>query len=111
VRGLDRSPIEAPPREAGTIEPMKIVMATIKPSKLDEVRDARTKIGIQGLTVIEAKGDRRRRGGMGIERGVEPAVGFRPGQSRRACAAESGHVGDGRICGFGLDRAAYAAAH
>lgn len=99
---------------------MKIVMATIKPSKLDEVRDARTKIGIQGLTVIEAKGDRRRRGGMGIERGVEPAVAFRPGQSRRACAAdcsggvirtaacaaESGHVGDGRICGFGIDRAA-----
>ena len=57
---------------------MKIVMAIIKPFKLDEVRDALTKIGIQGLTVTEVKGYGRQKGHTEIYRGAEYAVSFLP---------------------------------
>src|SRR6202451_3512579 len=57
---------------------MKIVMAIIKPFKLDEVRDALTKIGVQGLTVTEVKSYRRRKGHTEIYRGAEYAVSFLP---------------------------------
>ena len=57
---------------------MKIVMAIIKPFKLDEVRDALTGIGVQGLTVTEVKGYGRQKGHTEIYRGTEYAVSFLP---------------------------------
>ena len=67
---------------------MKIVMAIIKPFKLDEVRDALTKIGVQGLTVTEVKGYGRQKGHTEIYRGAEYAVSFLPKiKLEMACAA------------------------
>ena len=57
---------------------MKIVMAIIKPFKLDEVRDALTALGVQGLTVTEVKGYGRQKGHTEIYRGTEYAVSFLP---------------------------------
>ena len=57
---------------------MKIVMAIIKPFKLDEVRDALTSIGVQGLTVTEVKGYGRQKGHSEIYRGAEYIVAFLP---------------------------------
>ena len=57
---------------------MKIVMAIIKPFKLDEVRDALTSMGVQGLTVTEVKGYGRQKGHTEIYRGAEYAVSFLP---------------------------------
>src|SRR3546814_2792294 len=57
---------------------MKIVMAIIKPFKLDEVREALTAVGIQGLTVTEVKGYGRQKGHTEIYRGTEYAVSFLP---------------------------------
>jgi nitrogen regulatory protein P-II 2 len=102
------------------IEPMKIVMAIIKPFKLDDVRDALTKIGVQGLTVTEVKGYGRQKGHTEIYRGAEYAVSFLPKiKLEIACgsdqvdkvvetisaAAKTGQIGDGKIFVFGLDHA------
>ncbi|HLG49898.1 MAG TPA: P-II family nitrogen regulator [Reyranella sp.] len=57
---------------------MKLVMAIFKPFKLDEVRDALTGLGIQGLTVSEVKGFGRQKGQTEIYRGAEYAVSFLP---------------------------------
>ena len=57
---------------------MKMVMAIFKPFKLDEVRDALTSLGIQGLTVSEVKGFGRQKGQTEIYRGAEYAVNFLP---------------------------------
>ena len=57
---------------------MKIVMAIIKPFKLDEVREALTAIGVQGLTVTEVKGYGRQKGHTELYRGAEYAVDFLP---------------------------------
>ncbi|HYZ43350.1 MAG TPA: P-II family nitrogen regulator, partial [Xanthobacteraceae bacterium] len=57
---------------------MKIVMAIIKPFKLDEVRDALTGIGVHGMTVTEVKGYGRQKGHTEIYRGAEYAVSFLP---------------------------------
>ena len=57
---------------------MKIVMAIIKPFKLDEVRDALTALGVHGLTVTEVKGYGRQKGHTEIYRGAEYAVSFLP---------------------------------
>jgi nitrogen regulatory protein P-II 2 len=57
---------------------MKIVMAIIKPFKLDEVRDALTAAGVHGLTVTEVKGYGRQKGHTEIYRGTEYAVNFLP---------------------------------
>ena len=57
---------------------MKLVMAVIKPFKLDEVREALTAIGVQGLTVSEVKGFGRQKGQTEIYRGAEYAVSFLP---------------------------------
>jgi len=59
-------------------EPMKIVVAIIKPFKLDEVRDALTAIGVHGMTVTEVKGYGRQKGHTEIYRGTEYAVSFLP---------------------------------
>ena len=81
---------------------MKIVMAIIKPFKLDEVRDALTKIGVQGLTVTEVKGYGRQKGHTEIYRGAEYAVSFLPKiKLEIACAIKpggKGHRDDHRGC-------------
>ena len=99
---------------------MKIVMAIIKPFKLDEVRDALTAIGVNGMTVTEVKGYGRQKGHTEIYRGAEYAISFLPKlkievavSSERAdkavevitAAAKTGQIGDGKIFVFGLDHA------
>ncbi|MFZ1814887.1 MAG: P-II family nitrogen regulator [Rhizobiaceae bacterium] len=99
---------------------MKIVMAVIKPFKLDEVRDALTALGIQGLTVTEVKGYGRQKGHTEIYRGTEYAVSFLPKLKIEvavssdqadsvvdaiAHAARTGQIGDGKIFVFSLDHA------
>jgi len=91
---------------------MKLVIAVIKPFKLDEVRDALTRIGVQGMTVSEVKGYGRQKGHMEIYRGAEYAVNFLPkvrmeiavdsAQAQQvvdaiAGAAKTGQIGDGKI--------------
>jgi nitrogen regulatory protein P-II 2 len=99
---------------------MKIVTAIIKPFKLDEVRDALTSIGVQGLTVTEVKGYGRQKGHTEIYRGAEYAVSFLPKIKVEVAvatsevdkvvaaitgAAKTGQIGDGKIFVFGLDHA------
>jgi hypothetical protein len=57
---------------------MKLVMAVIKPFKLDEVREALTELGVQGLTASKVKGYGRQKGQTEIYRGAEYAVSFPP---------------------------------
>ena len=91
---------------------MKIVMAIIKPFKLDEVRDALTAVGVHGLTVTEVKGFGRQKGHTEIYRGTEYTVDFLPkikfeiviGDDRAQRAVEAilekaktGKIGDGKI--------------
>ena len=99
---------------------MKIVMAVIKPFKLDEVRDAVTSIGVQGLTVTEVKGYGRQKGHTEIYRGAEYAVSFLPKIKIEVAvdtkqvdtvigaitgAAKTGQIGDGKIFVFNLENA------
>ncbi|HLK82599.1 MAG TPA: P-II family nitrogen regulator [Xanthobacteraceae bacterium] len=99
---------------------MKIVVAIIKPFKLDEVRDALTAIGVHGMTVTEVKGYGRQKGHTEIYRGTEYAVSFLPklkvevavpaNQVDKAveaitAAAKTGQIGDGKIFVFGLEQA------
>jgi nitrogen regulatory protein P-II 2 len=99
---------------------MKIVMAVIKPFKLDEVRDALTAIGVHGLTVTEVKGFGRQKGHTEIYRGAEYAVNFLPkvrievavadAQAARVIevivsAARTGQIGDGKIFVTALEHA------
>jgi len=99
---------------------MKIVMAIIKPFKLDEVREALTGLGIQGLTVTEVKGYGRQKGHTEIYRGTEYAVSFLPklkieiavasDMAERAVdaiatAAKTGQIGDGKIFVYSIDHA------
>ena len=91
---------------------MKSVMAIIKPFKLDEVREALTALGIQGLTVTEVKGFGRQKGQTEIYRGAEYAVSFLPkikievivadAQVEKvveaiSVTAKTGQIGDGKI--------------
>ena len=99
---------------------MKIVMAIIKPFKLEEVRDALTGVGIHGLTVTEVKGYGRQKGHTEIYRGTEYAVNFLPkikievavpsDQANKVvdaitAAAKTGQIGDGKIFVYDLDHA------
>ena len=99
---------------------MKMVMAIFKPFKLDDVRDALTALGIQGLTVSEVKGFGRQKGQTEIYRGAEYAVNFLPKikievavaseQVSRAveaitAAAKTGQIGDGKIFVLDLESA------
>ena len=73
---------------------MKIIMAIIKPFKLEEVRDAFTAIGVHGLTVTEVKGYGRQKGHTEIYRGAEYAVSFLPKlKIEVAVSAEHGRQG------------------
>ena len=97
---------------------MKLVMAVIKPFKLDEVRDALTSIGIEGLTATEVKGYGRQKGHTEIYRGAEYAVSFLPKIKLEvavkaelveqtveaiANAAKTGQIGDGKIFVYDLN--------
>jgi nitrogen regulatory protein P-II 2 len=97
---------------------MKLVMAIIKPFKLDEVREALTSLGLQGLTVSEVKGFGRQKGQTEIYRGAEYSVSFLPKVKIEVAvasdmvervvetiqkAANTGRIGDGKI--FVLDLA------
>jgi len=99
---------------------MKIVMAIIKPFKLDEVRDALTAVGIQGLTVTEVKGYGRQKGHTEIYRGTEYAVSFLPKLKIEiavasdqvdkvveaiSSSAKTGQIGDGKIFVFAIEHA------
>jgi nitrogen regulatory protein P-II 2 len=88
---------------------MKIVMAIIKPFKLEEVRDALTAIGVHGLTVTEVKGYGRQKGHTEIYRGAEYAVSFLPKLKivveAIVAAARTGQIGDGKIFVYSLDSA------
>jgi len=95
---------------------MKMVMAIVKPFKLEEVREALTAVGVQGLTVSDVKGFGRQKGQTEIYRGAEYEVNFVPKvqievavpddltdrviEAIRAAAA-TGRIGDGKI--FVLD--------
>ena len=91
---------------------MKLVMAIIKPFKLDEVRQALTELGLQGMTVTEVKGYGRQKGHTEIYRGAEYAVNFLPkikievvvpakmvdkAVDAIVAAAKTGQIGDGKI--------------
>jgi len=97
---------------------MKLITAIIKPFKLEEVRQALTDIGLQGMTVTEVKGYGRQKGHTEIYRGAEYAVSFLPKikievvvastQVDKAVeaivkAAKTGQIGDGKIFVSGID--------
>ena len=99
---------------------MKIVIAIIKPFKLDEVRDALTRVGVEGLTVSEVKGYGRQKGHTEIYRGTEYAVSFLPKLKIEAVvadasvdaavdaivgAAKTGQIGDGKVFISDIERA------
>jgi nitrogen regulatory protein P-II 2 len=99
---------------------MKLVIAVIKPFKLEEVRDALTRLGIQGMTVTEVKGYGRQKGHTEIYRGAEYAVNFLPKiRLEIACAsdqvdrvveaissaAKTGQIGDGKIFVTNIEQA------
>jgi nitrogen regulatory protein PII len=99
---------------------MKLIMAIIKPFKLDDVREALTPLGVQGLTVSEVKGFGRQKGQTEIYRGAEYHVNFLPKVKIEVAvpsdltdqvveaiskAAHTGKIGDGKIFIFDLERA------
>ena len=98
---------------------MKLVTAVIKPFKLEEVRQALTDLGFQGMTVSEVKGYGRQKGHTEIYRGAEYAVNFLPkikievavqsSDVDRAvdaivAAAKTGQIGDGKIFVTSVER-------
>ena len=99
---------------------MKFVTAIIKPFKLEEVREALSALGVQGMTVSEVKGYGRQKGHMEIYRGAEYAVNFLPKvrievaiaseqleqvMEAISAAAKTGHIGDGKIFVTPLEQA------
>ncbi|TQI74641.1 nitrogen regulatory protein P-II family [Bosea sp. AK1] len=99
---------------------MKIVMAIIKPFKLEEVRDGLTAVGVHGLTVTEVKGYGRQKGHTEIYRGAEYAVSFLPKIKIEVAvsddlvervietitaAARTGQIGDGKIFVSSIEKA------
>ncbi len=99
---------------------MKLVMAVIKPFKLEEVRDALTPLGVQGLTVTEVRGFGRQKGQTEIYRGAEYQVSFLTKLKIEvavddalvdavveaiAAAARTGKIGDGKVFVLDLERA------
>ena len=99
---------------------MKLIMAIIKPFKLDDVREALTPLGVQGLTVSEVKGFGRQKGQTEIYRGAEYHVNFLPKVKIEVVvtddltdqvieaitkAAHTGKIGDGKIFVIDIERA------
>jgi len=99
---------------------MKIVMAIIKPFKLDEVREALTAMGLQALTVTEVKGYGRQKGQTEIYKGTEYAISFLPklkieiavtadmvdkAVEAISSTAKTGEIGDGKVFVLPLEQA------
>ncbi|HEV2111826.1 MAG TPA: P-II family nitrogen regulator [Gammaproteobacteria bacterium] len=99
---------------------MKMVAAVIKPFKLDDVREALSDIGVQGITVTEVKGFGRQKGHTELYRGAEYVVDFLPKVKIELAipddlldrvieaimnAAKTGKIGDGKIFVYQLDQA------
>jgi nitrogen regulatory protein P-II 2 len=99
---------------------MKLIIAVIKPFKLDDVREALTPLGVQGLTVSEVKGFGRQKGQTEIYRGAEYHVNFLPKVKIEVVvpsdltetvveaivkAANTGKIGDGKIFVLPIERA------
>ncbi|HJT98749.1 MAG TPA: P-II family nitrogen regulator [Rhodanobacteraceae bacterium] len=98
---------------------MKMVMAVIKPFKLDDVREALAEVGVQGITVTEVKGFGRQRGHTELYRGAEYVVDFLPKIKIEIAvtdellervvdaiqrSASSGKIGDGKIFVWQLEQ-------
>lgn len=98
---------------------MKLITAIIKPFKLDEVREALSTIGVQGITVTEVKGFGRQKGHTELYRGAEYVVDFLPKVKLEAAVSEdlvervieaieasarTGKIGDGKIFVFDLEQ-------
>ena len=98
---------------------MKMVTAIVKPFKLDEVREALSAIGVQGITVTEVKGFGRQKGHTELYRGAEYVVDFLPKVKIEAAvddaileqvveaieaAAKTGKIGDGKVFVASLDQ-------
>jgi len=98
---------------------MKKIEAIIKPFKLDEVKEALHEVGLQGITVLEAKGFGRQKGHTELYRGAEYVVDFLPkvkievvmsddmvdkAVEAIAKAAKTGQIGDGKIFVYDLDQ-------
>ncbi len=98
---------------------MKLISAVIKPFKLDEVREALSGVGVQGITVTEVKGFGRQRGHTELYRGAEYVVDFLPKVKVEAAvdevlldraieaiekSARTGKIGDGKIFVFDLSQ-------
>ena len=99
---------------------MKMIMAVIKPFKLDEVREALTELGVEGMTVSEVKGFGRQKGQTEVYRGAEYAISFLPKVKIDLAvnddlveqtvetierAAKTERIGDGKIFVFDLAKA------
>lgn len=99
---------------------MKLITAVIKPFKLDDVREALSEIGVQGLTVTEVKGFGRQKGHTELYRGAEYVVDFLPKVKLEIAVAEAvvdqvieaitqaahtGKIGDGKIFVAPLEQA------
>jgi nitrogen regulatory protein P-II 2 len=99
---------------------MKMITAIIKPFKLDDVREALSEIGVQGITVTEVKGFGRQKGHTELYRGAEYVVDFLPKVKIEvgvnddladqvieiiSRAANTGKIGDGKIFVFNLEQA------
>jgi len=99
---------------------MKLVSAIIKPFKLDDVREALSEIGVQGITVTEVKGFGRQKGHTELYRGAEYVVDFLPKVKVEIAidesltdqvveaiskAANTGKIGDGKIFVFAIEQA------
>jgi len=99
---------------------MKLVTAIIKPFKLDDVREALSEIGVQGITVTEVKGFGRQKGHTELYRGAEYVVDFLPKVKIEAAvssdlldqvldaitkSARTGKIGDGKIFVYALEQA------
>ena len=99
---------------------MKMIMAVIKPFKLDDVREALTALGVEGLTVTEVKGFGRQKGQTEIYRGAEYSVNFLPKVKIEVAVADklekqvveaiqnaagTGRIGDGKIFVYELTNA------
>jgi len=98
---------------------MKMIMAIIKPFKLDDVREALAEVGVAGITVTEVKGFGRQKGHTELYRGAEYVVDFLPKIKIEAAvddalvesaveaiitAANTGKIGDGKIFVYDLNR-------
>ena len=98
---------------------MKLITAIIKPFKLDEVREALSAIGVQGITVTEVKGFGRQKGHTELYRGAEYVVDFLPKVKLEIAvdagivdrvieaieqAARTGKIGDGKVFVFDLEQ-------